>query len=183
MRLRIAVITICAVVMMVGSAYSQTTDKQCLLPHSAMAWKNYDDVKKHVLTIMNGESDTPIITEGMRDRKIVDAHGLVTIIEEMNFMGINIGMFRDRSGTILYSWTRLGFKCEIVKTAAEKAVELNRKFINAAYEGKLEEVKRFLNEGADINAKNSIGQTALKLASMYGHRDVVNFLEAQGGKK
>lgn len=188
MRLRIVVIMICAVVMMAGSGYSQT-NKQCMLAHSAMAWKNYDDIKKHVLTIMNGESDTPIITEGMRDRKIVDAHGPVTIIEEMNFMGMNIWMFRDWSGTILYSWARLGFKCEIVKTEAEKATELKEKaaelnwqFLNSAYEGKLEDVKRFLKEGADINARNSIGQTALLLALMYHHSEVVNFLKEHGAE-
>ena len=186
MRLRIAVITICAVVMMDGSAYSQVLDLTkmvlwpgpCRIIKNTYALKSYEDVKKHILLIENGESDTPFITEGVRDGKIVslDPGDPVIIIEEMDFRGKKIWMFNGGSkGATLYSWKRLAFECY-------NQTKIDDKFINAAYEGKLEEVKFFFNLGANINAKNSIGQTALRLASMYNHSEVVAFLKANGGK-
>jgi len=186
-RFRLTLIAILAFIM-VGNAYSEryiSPSEMILLPgpcrvvRGTYAFKNYKDVKEHILLIANGESDTPFINEGLRDGKIVsvDTGASVKIIEEMDFHGIKIWMFSGGpTGSTLYSWKRLAFECY-------SKDKINDKFINAAYEGDLGEVKRWLDLGADINAKNSIGQTALFLASMYRHQEVVTFLEAKGAKK
>jgi ankyrin repeat protein len=59
--------------------------------------------------------------------------------------------------------------------------EANASFHNtplhrAALEGNLEEVKKLVEGGADVNAKNTIGKTPLHMASGNGHQDVVYYL-------
>ena len=58
--------------------------------------------------------------------------------------------------------------------------ELNEKMIEAATNGKADEVNRLIDEGADPNAKNSGGLTALHRAVFYGHKDVVRVLLDRG---
>jgi len=52
--------------------------------------------------------------------------------------------------------------------------------IQAAEEGNIEAVKQRLAEGADANAKNNFGETALHKASAEGHREIVELLVANG---
>ncbi len=52
--------------------------------------------------------------------------------------------------------------------------------IEACKKGRLEEAVRLLNEGADINATDKDGNTALKWAIYYRHLDVVKFLLHHG---
>ena len=49
----------------------------------------------------------------------------------------------------------------------------NQQLINASKEGKLQDVRDLLKEGADINAKDGDGGTALMWASSEGHLDIV----------
>jgi ankyrin repeat protein len=59
----------------------------------------------------------------------------------------------------------------------------NSTLIAAATKGDLVEVKRLLKEGAETdgpNAKNSYGWTALILASMNGHKEIVELLLKNG---
>lgn len=60
--------------------------------------------------------------------------------------------------------------------SADKSMSLRM----AANSGRLEEVKRLLNEGADINARFSNGMTPLILASWMGHTKVVELLLRKG---
>jgi hypothetical protein len=57
---------------------------------------------------------------------------------------------------------------------------LNEGLIEAASRGDLEKVKRLLNEGADVNAKNKYGQTPLHWAATWGHLDIVKLLVDRG---
>lgn len=50
----------------------------------------------------------------------------------------------------------------------------------AAGEGKLEVVRYLLDEGADVNASEKLGNTALAEAAYYGHIDVVKELLLRG---
>jgi ankyrin repeat protein len=56
----------------------------------------------------------------------------------------------------------------------------NGDFLGAAERGDLSSVTSSLAKGADINARNNNGQTALMLACSGGHKDVVQFLIAKG---
>jgi len=44
-------------------------------------------------------------------------------------------------------------------------------------------VKLLLEKGADVNAKNHYGTTALKAASDIGHTDIVKMLKEAGAKE
>ena len=50
----------------------------------------------------------------------------------------------------------------------------------AAGQGNMEVVRYLLNEGADINAREKLGHTALAEAAYYGHVDVVKELLLHG---
>jgi ankyrin repeat protein len=54
--------------------------------------------------------------------------------------------------------------------------------VSAAYYGDLSEVKRLLAAGANVNAKEKNGITALMAASLAGHREVAALLLAKGAE-
>jgi hypothetical protein len=60
---------------------------------------------------------------------------------------------------------------------------LNENLFEAAYRGDLPEVKPLLAKGAEVNAKNKHGRTALMLASMRGHREIQEMLIKAGFSK
>jgi len=67
------------------------------------------------------------------------------------------------------------------KLMQQYKAEANASFHNtplhrAALEGNLEEVKKLVEGGADVNAKNTIGITPLHMASGNGKLDVVYYL-------
>lgn len=52
--------------------------------------------------------------------------------------------------------------------------------MRAALKGQVDEVRRLLNEGADVNQKIELGFTALILAVMKGHLEVIKVLLEAG---
>jgi ankyrin repeat protein len=52
----------------------------------------------------------------------------------------------------------------------------------AAYYGEVSEVKRLLAAGANVNARDKNGMTALMAASLEGHREIVQLLLASGAE-
>ena len=53
----------------------------------------------------------------------------------------------------------------------------------AAKSGNLEVVKYLIDKGADVNSKPMNGFTALKMAQMRGHEEMVELLKAHGAKE
>ncbi|QCB62766.1 ankyrin repeat domain-containing protein [Wolbachia endosymbiont of Drosophila mauritiana] len=56
----------------------------------------------------------------------------------------------------------------------------NNLLISSAREGDLSKVEKFLEKGADIDAKDNDGYTALHLAAKYGHLNVAEKLLEKG---
>ena len=50
----------------------------------------------------------------------------------------------------------------------------------AAEEGQIEEVKKLLAAGADVNAKTKFMETPLHFAACYGEKEVAELLSEQG---
>jgi len=66
------------------------------------------------------------------------------------------------------------------EAAAERKEEPTKSLQQAAADGDIEQVKLNLSQGADINAKDNTGRTALHRATYEGHADVVRLLIDRG---
>ena len=62
------------------------------------------------------------------------------------------------------------------RTIKREQIELDALLFGAAENGRIEEAKYVLEEGADANAKNNEGKTALMYASMNGRKEVARLL-------
>ena len=54
---------------------------------------------------------------------------------------------------------------------------------NAAYAGNLAEVKRLIEKGKNVNARDKEGKTPLSLAVEKGHKEIANLLRKHGAKE
>lgn len=59
-------------------------------------------------------------------------------------------------------------------------MNLNEDLIDAAENGNLDEVRKALEKGADVNAKDKYSNTALMKAAVKGHSDIVELLIEEG---
>jgi len=62
-------------------------------------------------------------------------------------------------------------------------MDLNQVLIEAAKDGNMLVLKAALEKGADVNAKNGSGMTALMYAQQKGYAEIVNFLKEKGAIK
>ena len=65
-------------------------------------------------------------------------------------------------------------------TTPEGASEANAAFLSAAAKGNLEEVKKHIDAGANVNGADKNGWTALMLAAFNGHTDIAALLVQKG---
>ena len=61
--------------------------------------------------------------------------------------------------------------------------DINEDLLIAAQFGTVDEVQTLLNAGADVNAKNRFGDTALKNAKENGHIEIVDLLLQAGAEE
>ena len=57
---------------------------------------------------------------------------------------------------------------------------INDELIDAARKGDINRIKKLLDKGADVNAKDKDGETALMAAALRGHTEIVQFLLNKG---
>lgn len=67
-----------------------------------------------------------------------------------------------------------------LNTARPFYTQIKMDLIQAAYKGDVVEVKRLINQGADVNAKSKYDRTALMDAAQEGHVEVMHTLLQQG---
>ena len=61
--------------------------------------------------------------------------------------------------------------------------EIDLELLRASNDGRLAAVELLLENGADVNAKDKKGWTALKLATHQGHKEIVELLKSYGAKE
>lgn len=85
----------------------------------------------------------------------------------------NSGMRKLKSETQNQNNIKVLLKSDINSKISNEAIDA---FINAARIGNIDEVKRFLENGIDVNVKNIYKQTALHSAARSGHEKIVDYL-------
>ena len=78
------------------------------------------------------------------------------------------------------TWNLLLLILALMTCLPTSASAWNTLLHRAAHGGRLSEVKRLLEAGADVNAKDNDGNPPLHLASNYGHAEVVKILLEAG---
>jgi ankyrin repeat protein len=69
------------------------------------------------------------------------------------------------------------------KTKEEREGVQPEVFFQSVKSGDYAEVKKLIKAGADVNAQDKYGYTALKWASRSGHTDIVKLLREAGAKE
>ncbi len=86
----------------------------------------------------------------------------------------------DNDGYTPYYWAVMDASKDLVELLVAKGAAPIYTIHLAAREGDLEKVKRFIEEGADVNAKDKGGKTPLFSAVLADSNDVAKFLIAKG---
>lgn len=84
----------------------------------------------------------------------------------------------------LSGFIKIIFSCKSVpKSVIAKEGSNDYKMLEAAKEGKIETVKSLVSKGANLEAKDKYGYTALVWASITGHLEVVRVLREAGARE
>ena len=87
-----------------------------------------------------------------------------------------------RSGLLyaLLSLMLLG-SCMAMRSDMAQDIDVEASLYDASSHGQVDVVRRLLEGGANVDAKEEDGSTPLHIAAEMGHLEVLAYLEAQGG--
>jgi ankyrin repeat protein len=123
----------------------------------------------------DGNQRTPLHSAAM--------HGDKKTVELLLSKGADINAKNKMGSTPLFvamTSTRAGRK-EVAELMVAKGAKIPA-FHLAAYMGDIEELKKCLQDGIDINSQADVGSTALHLAANSGRKDIVEFLISKGAQ-
>ncbi|KAL8648633.1 MAG: hypothetical protein Q9210_004877 [Variospora velana] len=111
-------------------------------------------------------------------------NGYSTIVRLLRISGANV-LTRDNEGWSALDWAVIGGKSDIVKDLLEHGIDAesdgrNKALYLAAGNGHEDTVQMLLDNGADVNASDWIGSTALDWAVPGGHERTVRVLLRNG---
>lgn len=107
-----------------------------------------------------------------------------TIAEELLKKGADVNVEDETGNSPLFN-AAYNYNLQLVDTLKERGAIFNKTNLNeclhrACTDGHLRFVQRFLEEGAEINAQNSLGETPLLISLKEGDVELTNFLLQNG---
>jgi hypothetical protein len=92
---------------------------------------------------------------------------------------VTVSESEEDAATAKKKWVEFALRT-IRQKEKQQQENLNWELINSIAFGRLEDVAFILNKGADINAQDCLGQTALMIAAYYGRIGILRLLLGRG---
>ena len=109
---------------------------------------------------------------------IRDINGFTPLVNALAHYNIDVIDLLIKNGAVLDLDSQLR---ESVKTARIAVEQRDQVLFDAIHRGDLEAVEAAIEDGAEVNAVDSTGFTALVNAIVHGHKPIIKFLVESGG--
>ena len=168
-------------------ANANAKDKFGDTPLTLAAWRGFRDVVELLLQRGATVPATGPAAQGLLQSAA--GKGLDALFMKMAGMGVDLSARTERGGTLLHDAAGGGSAAIVGELLARKSAvnDADRDgwtpLHNAAYMARLDAVKALVSGGADVDARNVLGQSAWNLARENGLADVAAWLAGKGGSQ
>lgn len=109
---------------------------------------------------------------------IRDINGFTPLVNALAHYNIDVIDLLIKNGAVLQLDSQLRESVKTVRIAVEQKDQV---LFDAIHRGDLEAVQAAVDDGAEVNAVDSTGFTALVNAIVHGHKPIIKFLVESGG--
>ena len=168
-------------------ANANAKDKSGDTPLTLAAWRGFRDVVDLLLQRGATVPATGAASQGLLQSAA--GKGLDALFMRMAGMGVDLAPRSERGGTLLHDAAGGGSVAIVAELLARKFAvnDVDRDgwtpLHNAAYMARLDAVKALVSGGADIDARNVLGQSAWNLARENGLADVADWLAGRSASQ